>query len=219
MTGATDAGFAALRRLRARGGADGERCELCGEALEAAHGHLLEVPERQVRCCCRACQLLFEHPGAAAGRLRAIPGEVVPLAEPVAGDWWARLGLPVGVVFVVVDDAGQPSAAFPGAAGAAWAELEGASWRALGDAHPEAQRLLPEVQALFVSHPGRGWPPSGPGEGWVVPIDACYELVGALRQSWRGFDGGPAAQAVVARFCERLAGAVAKHTTVSGSRR
>ena len=27
-------------------------------------------------------------------------------------------------------------------------------------------------------------------ECYIVPIDVCYELVGLLRQSWRGFDGG-----------------------------
>ena len=32
-------------------------------------------------------------------------------------------------------------------------------------------------------------------EAHLVPIDACYELVGLLRQVWRGFDGGQEARA------------------------
>ena len=30
----------------------------------------------------------------------------------------------------------------------------------------------------------------GGAECFIVPIDACYELVGHLRRLWRGFDGG-----------------------------
>ena len=29
----------------------------------------------------------------------------------------------------------------------------------------------------------------------LVPIDSCYELIGRLRQVWRGFDGGQQARA------------------------
>ncbi len=32
-------------------------------------------------------------------------------------------------------------------------------------------------------------------ECYIVPIDACYELVGHLRLLWRGFDGGSEANA------------------------
>jgi hypothetical protein len=38
-----------------------------------------------------------------------------------------------------------------------------------------------------------------------VPIDACYELVGRLRQLWRGFDGGQDAHAAMDEFFERVA--------------
>jgi hypothetical protein len=37
-----------------------------------------------------------------------------------------------------------------------------------------------------------------------VPIDACYELVGRLRQLWRGFDGGQDAHAAMDQFFERV---------------
>jgi hypothetical protein len=37
-----------------------------------------------------------------------------------------------------------------------------------------------------------------------VPIDACYELVGHLRRSWRGFDGGRDAHQHLDSFFEKV---------------
>jgi hypothetical protein len=34
----------------------------------------------------------------------------------------------------------------------------------------------------------------------LVPVDACYELVGRLRKVWRGFDGGRDAREAMADF-------------------
>ncbi len=39
---------------------------------------------------------------------------------------------------------------------------------------------------------------------FVVPIDACYELVGRLRTVWRGFDGGQDAARAVDEFFGRV---------------
>ncbi len=39
---------------------------------------------------------------------------------------------------------------------------------------------------------------------YLVPIDACYELVGLLRMHWTGFDGGPEARADIDAFFERV---------------
>ena len=39
----------------------------------------------------------------------------------------------------------------------------------------------------------------------LVPIDRCYELVGALRTAWRGFDGGQEARALLDAFFADLA--------------
>ena len=46
--------------------------------------------------------------------------------------------------------------------------------------------LQPDVEALLVRAAADG----GGAECYLVPIDACYELVGQLRRLWRGFDGG-----------------------------
>jgi hypothetical protein len=37
-----------------------------------------------------------------------------------------------------------------------------------------------------------------------VPIDACYELVGLLRRTWRGFDGGQEARQAMDEFFTRV---------------
>ena len=52
------------------------------------------------------------------------------------------------------------------------------------DANPELALLLPDVEALLFRHA------DGSAKCNLVPIDACYELVGRLRLLWRGFDGG-----------------------------
>ena len=49
--------------------------------------------------------------------------------------------------------------------------------------------LVADVEALLVRRSGPGGDGSG-SECLLVPIDACYRLVGLVRLHWRGFDGG-----------------------------
>lgn len=61
---------------------------------------------------------------------------------------------------------------------------------------------LPQ-ERRFAPRTSPGAPSSGAGAGFecfVVPIDACYELVGHLRARWRGFDGGQEAHEQMAAF-------------------
>ena len=60
--------------------------------------------------------------------------------------------------------------------------------------------LSPDVEALLIRVPERG-DDAGPDPSChLVPIDACYELVGRLRRVWRGFDGGSEARAELDEF-------------------
>ena len=43
-----------------------------------------------------------------------------------------------------------------------------------------------------------------PRECLLVPIDACYRLVGLVRMHWRGFDGGSEAWAAIDAFFAEL---------------
>jgi hypothetical protein len=70
------------------------------------------------------------------------------------------------------------------------------AWERLTNANPELASISPDVEALLVR---------APSEGYVVPIDACYELVGHMRRLWQGFDGGQEARAEMAAFFARVA--------------
>ena len=60
--------------------------------------------------------------------------------------------------------------------------------------------MLPDVQALLVHRP------KGGGQRcFIVPIDACYELVGIIRRTWKGFDGGEEAWTAIDAFFADLA--------------
>jgi len=83
---------------------------------------------------------------------------------------------------------------YPGPAGATESLLPLATWTQALDAHPVLGTLVKDVEALLVS---RG----GDGAGcFIVPIDACYELVGRIKRCWKGFDGGEEAHGEIAAF-------------------
>jgi hypothetical protein len=70
------------------------------------------------------------------------------------------------------------------------------------EANPVLNSLQPDVEAFLVRTD-----PGGTGtECFIVPIDACYELVGQLRRLWRGFDGGRDAHEAMDTFFEKVRG-------------
>jgi hypothetical protein len=166
-----------------------ERCELCGEAIDEAHGHLVNVKERTLLCACRPCYLLFAHQAAPAARFLAVP-QRYRLARGVEGAdaEWHALQLPIGLAFFLRNGlTGRISALYPSPAGATESELPLDAWDVLVGAVPALQTLEPDVEALLVRRQ------HGRVDALIAPIDACYELVGRLRRSWRGFQGGPEA--------------------------
>ncbi len=71
-------------------------------------------------------------------------------------------------------------------------------------ANPHCALLEPDVEALLVRAPDRGRGTEGDDfTCHLVPIDACYELVGQLRRLWRGFDGGQEAHQAMDAFFAR----------------
>ena len=97
---------------------------------------------------------------------------------------------------------GVPVAFHPGPGGAPEPErpLQG-GLRVLA-ANPRLGHLRPDVEALLLRGPDREHPGYS---AYVVPIDACYELVGRLRLLWRGFDGGQEARAAIEEFFAQVA--------------
>ncbi len=91
---------------------------------------------------------------------------------------------------------------YPGPAGATESELPLDAWRDLEGANRHLATCSP-TSRLCSSEPraGRG---SAASEAYIVPIDACYELVGQMRRLWRGFDGGQDAHDAIDSFFGRL---------------
>jgi len=192
--------LAVLARVRRAGArtAQEERCDLCAAPLGEEHRHLVDVDTRSLRCACRACALLFEHGGA--GRYRAVPEEYLALEDfELPRERWEALQVPVGIVFFFTNSRlGRVVAFYPSPAGATECELDLAAWEGFAAGHPALGDLLPDVQAVLLRVEGDC------AECFVVPIDACYELVGHLRQVWRGFDGGADAHRRVDEFFATL---------------
>lgn len=181
--------------------AAGERCELCSVALESAHSHLVDVKERRLLCACRPCYLLFTPHGAAQGRYKAVGDRCIRFAEPVFSDeQWDRLGIPINLAFFFFNSgAGNMVAFYPGPAGAAESLLPLDVWEEVASAQEPLAGLQADVEALLVYRRK-----DGDDASFIVPIDACYELVGLMRSFWKGFDGGESAWRAIDDFFERL---------------
>ncbi|MFP5068194.1 DUF5947 family protein [Pseudonocardia nantongensis] len=183
-----------------------ERCELCATPVPSEHPHLVQVAERRIRCACGPCALLFDHhslfdtPGAGGGGYRRVPDRY--RADPafhLDDAQWDALQIPVGMVFFLRNSAqptedGQPRviACYPSPAGATESELSLDAWTDGVGATALAGELEPDVEALLVRRE--------PTECLLVPIDACYRLVGLVRLRWRGFDGGGDARTAIEDF-------------------
>ncbi|MGB8652439.1 MAG: DUF5947 family protein [Mycobacteriales bacterium] len=181
------AGLSVLARLAAaRPQADpGERCDLCGERIAEQHQHVVNVGSRALLCSCRPCYLLFTHDDAALA-YRAVPDRYLsfPDVELAPGEW-DELQVPVSTVFLFAHSGLERVVAFyPSPAGATESELPLDSWDRVAARHPALATLRPDVEALLLRATDSS------AECFLVPIDACYELVGHLRRLWRGFDGG-----------------------------
>jgi hypothetical protein len=197
--------LAVLGRLRASRPARSpqERCEMCAEDIGAAHSHVVDVVSRGLMCTCRPCYLLFTAEDAQL-RYRAVPDRYLAFSGvPFSVGQWDELAIPVGLAFFFVNSVlGRTVAFYPGPAGATESELPLGVWDSIVAANPVLGTLAPDVEAWIVRMPDR----SGAAAAChLVPIDRCYELVGALRLAWRGFDGGQEARALLDQFFTELA--------------
>lgn len=206
---------AALRRFAApppppeAGPDEPQRCELCAEPLiPEHHGHLVDLTDRTIACACRACYLLFTADGAGGGSYRAIPDRYRYASRlPITDALWDRLGIPVGLAFFFHNSTLDQLAAFyPSPAGATESLLALDAWAEVVGAAPElAENLAPDVEALLVNRiAGAGSHAEPSFEGFAVPIDECYRLVGLVRTYWRGFDGGEEAWRAIREFLDGL---------------
>ena len=167
-------------------GVVGERCELCTQPLAQEHTHLVDLRTRALVCSCRACYFLFTPSGAGGGRYRPVPdGYRYDPSFRLTAEQWEELSIPVGVLFVFHNsERDQPVAFYPSPAGATESLLSLDIWADVRAANPAMADLWPDVEAVLLRRVGRRF------DGYLVPIDACYDLVGRVRLHWRGFGGG-----------------------------
>ncbi len=196
--GRTGPPLAALRRVtRSRPQqAPGERCEMCAAPISDEHSHVVNLDSRGLMCTCRACYLLFTDESANL-RYRAVGQRYLSFSEfTLDARSWDELQIPVGLAFLFRNSVQQRMIAFyPSPAGATESELPLHAWQRIIEANPELSALRPDVEALLVRRAD-----GQSGSCHLVPIDACYELVGRLRTLWRGFDGGQQAHQALEEF-------------------
>jgi hypothetical protein len=188
----------------------GEACEMCAAPIADDHPHLVHVENRNLLCACRACYLLFTNAGAGGGKYRVVPDRYRydPSCRLTDAQWEA-LQIPVRVAFFFFNSVlGRIAALYPSPAGATESLLPLAAWREVVEANPQLAGLEADVEALLV-YGRRG----AAFECFIVPISACYELTGIVKQRWKGFDGGEEAWRAIDAF---FAGLRAKSETVDG---
>jgi hypothetical protein len=183
-----------------------EVCELCATPVPPQHPHLVQVVERRMLCACGPCGFLFDNPGAGGGGYRRVPDRY--LSDPgfrLTDAQWDELQIPVGMAFFLHNSAqGKIIACYPSPAGATESELGLEAWTAGVGGGRLAAQLQPDVEALLVRRDKAGSGAAESAECLLVPIDACYRLVGLVRLHWRGFDGGAEAWREIDGFFDAL---------------
>jgi Family of unknown function (DUF5947) len=174
------------------------RCELCGQPIPDEHGHLVNVELRSLLCACQPCSLLFTDADAEL-RYRAVPDRYLHFTNfTLIRGQWDDLEIPVNLAFFFSHSGMERTVAFyPGPAGAIESDLDLTAWESVVMMNPALGSLSPDVEAVLIRLDESA---SGEFSCFLVPIDVCYELVGQLRQVWRGFDGGQQARGRIDGF-------------------
>ena len=199
--GASNESFATLQSLLRKPKVQpGERCDYCAVDIPQEHRHLVDIKARRILCACRACYLVFEPQGAAQGRYKPIPMRYVEIDTFAIDDsQWDALGIPIGLAFFFHNSLEQKVTAFyPGPAGATESLLALDGWATIAGSNPALDTLEPDVEAVLIDRRNE------PARCFIVPIDAAYELVGLIRTTWRGFDGGAETHANIDAFFARI---------------
>lgn len=180
--------------------APGERCDYCGVPLGLEHSHMIDLKARRILCSCRPCYLVMVPQGAAQGRYKPVPTRYVEIEGFAVGDAeWDSLQIPIGLAFFFKNSAeGKTVAFYPGPAGATESLLSLEAWDAIASGFPVFGTLEDDVEAVLIQRRRDGT------RCFIVPIDQAYELVGLIRTTWRGFDGGEEAKGRIDAFFAKI---------------
>ena len=173
-----------------------EQCDVCGKPIPHEHRHLLQLTERRIMCACEVC--LAEKSSEAD--FRPVGRRVTWLDDlEMADEMWARLGIPIALAFFTQNgDTGETVAFYPSPAGSTECELDLDAWSDLVAANPRLAQLEPDSEAFIVNRM------SETPQYVIVPIDRCYEMVGAVKMAWDGISGGDGVDKAIDAFFERL---------------
>jgi Family of unknown function (DUF5947) len=189
-----------------------ERCELCGLPLATEHRHLVELATQRLVCSCEACGLLFPGEGT---KYRRVPLRFLLLSDFALSDaQWDSLLIPINMAFFFQNTPRERAVAiYPSPAGPMESLLDLSSWSELVATNPALRTMEPDVEALLVDRISRNTPQAGGYERtgarggsryFLVPIDACYKLVGLIRAHWRGLSGGQDVWREIEKFFTEL---------------
>ncbi len=190
----------ARKREPERGPVKVEHCELCSEIIPTEHRHLLDLSSRALVCACQACLLLFNEEGAGGRKYHLVPRRYVSLPDfEMTDSQWDELMIPVNMAFIFRSSESEHVMAFyPSPAGATESLLDLEGWETLLNSNPVLSELEADVEALLINRVQNAH------EYYIVPIDACYQLVGLIRVSWKGLSGGTEAREAISGFFEGI---------------
>lgn len=171
---------------------------MCSASLVAEHPHLIELTERKLVCTCEACAMLF---GGSGAKYRRVPRRVRHLVDFHLSDAeWDGLLIPINLAFFFRDSRhARMSVLYPSPAGATESLLPLETWNNIVEANPALSEMEADVEALLVNRVGHARQ-AAPAEYYIVPIDACYRLVGLIRMHWRGLSGGTEVWQEIGKF-------------------
>jgi Family of unknown function (DUF5947) len=177
-----------------------ERCELCSDIIPVEHRHLLDLSSRTLVCTCSACSLLFSNQRTGNEKYRLVPGRYLALPDfYMTDEQWDELMIPVNMAFILRSTGAKHVMAFyPSPAGAMESMLDLEEWEVLASSNPILNDLEPDVEALLINRVKNA------REHYIVPIDACYQLVGLIRVSWKGLSGGQEVWDAIEKFFSDL---------------
>ena len=180
-----------------------ERCELCGAGLAQEHPHLVELATRSIVCACDPCALLFDN--GAVSKYKRVSRRALRLVDFEMTDaQWDGLLIPINMAFFFRSSLEKRVVAlYPSPAGAVESLLSMEAWQEMEKSHAALLQLQPDVEALLVNRVGhaRGL---AQAEYYIVPIDACYRLVGVIRMHWKGLSGGTEVWTEIGSFFSEL---------------
>jgi hypothetical protein len=199
----TGQAFEALRQFTRRPQKSVERCELCSAEVYTEHPHLIESARRRLLCACDACAMLFT--GQSGTKYKRVSRRICLLENFHMSDAeWDSLLIPINLAFFFHNSLdSRVTALYPSPAGATESLLSLEAWNNIVAANPSLFQMESDVEALLVNRVGhaRG---AARAEYYIVPIDACYKLVGLIRIHWRGLSGGTEVWQEIGNFFSEL---------------